>query len=72
MKDTVEAYAGYTAAERPRVVVWQGERIEVAEVLSRARLPGGHWFKVRARGGEVFGLTYTSATGEWDIQIQAT
>lgn len=71
MGAVVESYAGYTSPERPRAFVWQGERFEVAEILSRGRLPGGQWFRVRTIGGEVFDLTYTTATDMWRIQIPA-
>jgi hypothetical protein len=72
MDETVECYAGYMSPERPRAFVWQGERVEVVEVLVRGRLPGEHWFRVRSGGGEFFDLTYTIETDEWHVQIQST
>jgi hypothetical protein len=72
MDELVESYAGYMSPERPRAFTWQGERIEIAEILVTGRLPGEHWFKVRSSGGEVFDLTYTTESDEWHIQIQST
>ena len=70
MDAAVESYAGYTNPERPRAFKWQGERFEVAEILSRGRLPGGQWFRVRTSGGEIFDLTYSTAADAWHIQLQ--
>ena len=71
MDETVECYAGYMSPERPKAFDWQGERFEVAEILSRGRLPWEQWFRVRTSGGEIFDLTYATATEAWRIQIQA-
>jgi hypothetical protein len=67
MDELVESYAGFMSPERPRAFIWQGQRLEVGEILSRARLPEGHWFRVRSPGGEVFELTYFFETGEWAV-----
>jgi hypothetical protein len=68
MGERVESYSGYMSPERPRVFVWQGERIEVVEILARGRLPGEWWFRVRSGGGEIFDLVYTITTDEWHVQ----
>ena len=46
-KDPVECHSGYEYAERPTALYWEGDRLEVAEILDRWRIPGAHCFRVR-------------------------
>lgn len=64
----VECYSGYTHAQEPRVVVWQGQRYPVAQVVVRWRTPEGPAFQVRTKAGEWFQLHYLESEDQWTIQ----
>ena len=72
---TVECYSGYKANERPVAFVFQGERLEISEILDRwyeggiePDRPIVDYFKVRA-DGEVFILGYEPETDEWSVLL---
>jgi hypothetical protein len=68
----VECRSDSEYAERPLVVYWQGERLDVVEILSRWRTPDGKWFRVRTENlssneDQVFDLFYNETNAEWQI-----
>jgi hypothetical protein len=64
----VECHSGFTYAERPTALSWQGQRLVVAAVLEEARTPAGRRFRVRAEDGQEFELVYCEVSDEWEIQ----
>ena len=68
MAETVECHAGFRYAERPRAFLWEGQRLEVAQVQARARTPQGFWFRVRTADGRLFELVYREAQDSWLIE----
>jgi hypothetical protein len=64
MTDIVECHSGFTYAERPTALTWQGQRLIIAEILSQARTPQVKWFRVRTMDGQLFELSYIDATDE--------
>ncbi len=70
----VESYAGYKGEESPRVVVYQGTRFEVEEVLDRW-YEGGldpqdvrhNYFKVKTANGDIFLIRYTPRYEAWTL-----
>jgi hypothetical protein len=46
---------------------WQGQRLEVDEVLQSWRAPEGMRFQVRAADGRVFELFYNLEIDAWSI-----
>jgi hypothetical protein len=66
-KDPVECHSGYEYAERPTALYWEGDRLEVAEILDRWRIPGAHCFRVRTGDGQVFELFYGELYDEWRV-----
>jgi hypothetical protein len=64
----VECYSGHTYAQEPRVVIWQGHRHAVAQVVARWRTPEGPTFQVRTETGEWFQLHYLESDDQWAIQ----
>ncbi len=60
----VECYAGFRYPERPRIIVWHGERLEVTTVERRSRTPSGLVFRVRTADGRRFFLEYDEGKGE--------
>jgi hypothetical protein len=66
-EDLVECHSGYTYAERPVALRWQGERLEISDVEQRWRIPGGLRFRVTVKDGRVFELFYGELYDEWRI-----
>ncbi|MEW6030889.1 MAG: hypothetical protein ACOYZ8_07395 [Chloroflexota bacterium] len=66
--DTVECRSDSDFADRPLALVWQGRRLEIAEILARWRGPGEKGFRVKTADGQAFELTYREIPDEWHIQ----
>jgi len=72
MPDPVECRSDSQYAERPLALHWQGERLEVLEILARRRTPQGQWFRVRAgrprqQAELIFDLQYDDTADAWQI-----
>jgi hypothetical protein len=67
MGERVECHSGYTYAERPHALTWQGMRYEVAAVEAQWRIPGGTKFRVRTAAGARFELLYVELSDEWRV-----
>jgi hypothetical protein len=65
--DLVSCRSDSEYAERPTSFCWQGERLEVLEVLARWRTPEGKWFRVRVQNEQVFELCYDQVGDAWNI-----
>ena len=57
MTDIVECHSGSAYAERPTALVWEGQRLMIAEILSQGRTPQAKWFRVRTANGQIFELS---------------
>jgi len=68
MTDSVECYSGYEYANRPVAFLWEGDRIEVDEIIASWRLPNGKRFRVRSTGDGIFELQYDQLNDQWSIQ----
>ncbi|KAF0109220.1 MAG: hypothetical protein FD146_264 [Anaerolineaceae bacterium] len=66
--DSVECHSGFTYAEKPVALTWDGQRLEIDEILAAWRTPGERCFRVRTRGLRVFDLVYREAENDWQIQ----
>ncbi len=67
--DRVECHSGHTYADRPTALHWEGERLAIAEVEGRWRVPGGSRFRVRVEDGRVFDLFYSEIDDEWRVHL---
>lgn len=65
----VECHSGFAYAERPIALTWEGERLEIAEIESMWRIPGGRCFRVQVQDGRVFELFYGELYDEWRIHL---
>jgi hypothetical protein len=65
----VECHSGFTYAERPIALWWQGERLEIAAVEAQWRIPGGRRFQVRTHDDRLFELFYGELYDEWRIHL---
>ncbi len=66
--ESVECRSDAEYADRPLAVTWQGQRLEVAEILATWRGPGEKGFRVKTADGQAFELAYRELTEEWHIQ----
>ncbi len=67
VENRVECYSGFEYPERPLAVIWQGERLEVDEILESKRTPKGKTFRVTVKNGLVFVLEYDQHADRWSI-----
>ena len=67
--DLVECHSGYTYAERPSAIRWEGKRLTIETVEQAWRVPGGRRFRVRTEDGRVFELFYGELYDEWRIYL---
>jgi hypothetical protein len=65
--DLVECYSGAEYAERPRAFYWQGDRLEIAEILESWRTPEGVRFWVSTPDGQIFDLFFEAEYDAWSI-----
>lgn len=65
----VECYSGFTYAQSPRAVYWNGERQEVAAVEAAWTTPQGKQFWVRAVSGVRLALAYDAARDDWAVEL---
>jgi hypothetical protein len=67
-RELVECRSDSYYAERPLSLVWEGQRLEIAEILSRWKGPAERGFRVQTADKQVFELTYREVPDEWIIQ----
>ncbi len=65
----VECLSGFTYAERPIALWWEGERLEIVEIEARWRIPGGRRFRVLAENGQIFELRYVELQDGWQVSL---
>jgi len=63
----VECRSGTTYAERPTALYWEGDRLEVEEILAQWRTPRGRVFRVLVTAGRIFELAYEEAVDRWMV-----
>jgi hypothetical protein len=63
----VECHSGYTYAEKPIALHWEGERQEIAEIEAEWRRPEGKGFRVRTVRGDRYELFYNEKDSDWRI-----
>jgi len=68
MGQIVECHSGFTYADRPLALTWEGQRLEIAQILAGWRTPEKNRFRVRTTDGREFELAYSQVTDEWQIE----
>jgi hypothetical protein len=63
----VECHSGFTYAQRPTVIHWQGRRLEIEQVEAEWRVTEGRRFRVRTHDSQVIELVYLEEQDEWRI-----
>ena len=65
----VECLSGHTYAERPIALLWEGEQLNIVEIVARWRIPGGRCFRVQAENDQLFELFYSEQQDEWRVSL---
>ena len=65
--ELVECRSDSQYAERPLALVWEGERLEIAEILARWHGPGEKGFRVQTSDKRIFELRYREVPDEWEV-----
>jgi len=68
MSAIVECHSGYDYAEKPIALTYLDQRLEITIILAQGRTPEEKWFRVRTSDGQLFRLSYRSASDEWQIE----
>jgi hypothetical protein len=64
----VECHSGYTYAQRPTAIHWEGQRCRVDAIMSEHNTPQGKNFRVRAVNGDIFTLLFDYKDKTWKIE----
>ena len=67
MSELVECHSGFTYAEKPVALTWEGRRLEILAITAQWRSPEARHFRVRTASGQEFELSYREAANEWQI-----
>jgi hypothetical protein len=68
MMDMVECRSEVEYAERPLALTWQGQRLEIAEIVASWRGPGEKGFRIKTVEGLAFDLAYHEFPDEWKVK----
>ncbi|MFH2102414.1 MAG: hypothetical protein ABIJ39_03555 [Chloroflexota bacterium] len=68
MSANVECHSGYSYADRPVALTWQGQRLAITAILERWRTPDGSSFRVGTEDDREFILSYSEQDDRWHIQ----
>jgi hypothetical protein len=64
----VECHSGTEYADRPKAFNWQGQRLEIADILGQWRTPNEKSFRIRTIDGQAFELTYREIPDDWQVR----
>jgi len=65
--EIVECHSEYEYAEKPQAFWWQGQRLEISEIVDQWRVPGRKGFLVKTQDEQIFELFYGELFDEWRI-----
>jgi len=63
--DLVECRSDAEYADRPLAFIWQGRRLEIAEILARSHKPNEKGFRIKTTDGQAFDLIYREIPDDW-------
>lgn len=68
MSELVECHSGFTYADRPVALTWEGRRLEITRILAEWRTPQENHFRACTSDGREFELAYNQTLDEWQIK----
>jgi hypothetical protein len=69
MRTQVSTYSGHRLHERPLRFLWEGQWLEVQEILEQGYGPDSLFFKVTAGDGRAYWLQYQEGSDSWEIKV---
>jgi hypothetical protein len=66
--DQVFCRSGHEFAERPTAFIWEGERLQIDELVARWRTPYGKRFLVRIDDNRIFTLIFFESSASWQVE----
>jgi hypothetical protein len=66
--DQVFCRSGHEFADRPTAFIWEGERLQIDELVARWRTPYGKRFLVRIGGNRIFTLVFFESSATWRVE----
>ena len=66
--DIVECLSDAEYADRPLALTWQGQQLEITEILGRWRSPNEKGFRINTSEGRSFELIYREIPDDWLIR----
>lgn len=67
MEVHVECYAGHRGEETPRIILFDGRRVEITEVLDQWLSPDHRYFKVSGSDGALYILRHDVPGQCWTV-----
>ena len=67
MGELVECHSGFTYADKPIALTWEGRRLEIIEITAQWHSPEARYFRVRTSDGQEFELSCRETDNEWQI-----
>lgn len=67
MDELVECLSGFTYADKPVALTWEGRRLEIVAITAEWRSPAERHFRVRTSHGLAFELTFGETDNAWQI-----
>jgi hypothetical protein len=68
MGELVECHSGFTYADRPVALTWEGRRLEITRVMAEWSTPGKKHFRVCTSDRREFKLVYSQVKDEWQVE----
>ena len=66
--DKVFCYSGNEYPDRPVSFLYEGELLEVFEIIARWRTPQGKLFRITTSEGRIFDIFFCEACDGWKIK----
>ena len=63
----VECYAGHRGEQTPRVLILEGRRIRVAEVVDAWQAPDHRYFKLKGENGHTYLVRHDEGADTWEL-----
>jgi hypothetical protein len=67
MNEIVECHSGFAYADRPVALTWEGQRLEIIQIVVEWRTPQEKHFQVRTNDKRIFHIIYHEIENEWKI-----
>jgi hypothetical protein len=63
----VECHSGFTYADRPSALTWEGKKLPIQGIVKEWRSPNRKCFRVRTMDERIFELVYDEMSDVWQV-----